>query len=111
MEEKSKTVYDKTKEKQLVKWKLEIGRDQWSIELVSYDGANGASRPKLRIKRWYVGKDEKWHYADPELAYPYEIAVSIVSHAIEIEKAYETWKGTRNGKGSKPAARQDGPPV
>lgn len=101
--------YDKSKDLELVKWKVEISKgNAFGVGLYSYDG----EAPKMRVRRFYVGKDDgKWHWPKtPEDRFPYSVVVSIVRHAKELEEAWSRWdRGEFKRNTKTKGERQDDP--
>lgn len=104
MENGSRGRFDESKEDVLVKWKVELdGENVVGCRLISHDNA----RPRLDVKRWYLGKDRKWYPAKKAERLPYDVIVSIVKHVGEIEKAMEEW--TKKHGAGRPGAPNQGP--
>lgn len=99
MRNEGRSSYDEKKDVPLVKWKVEIDKDNaWGVSLSSYDGA----KPKLHVKRFYRGEDGQWYWPKkPDARFPYAVAISIVENGTKMEKAFAEWEKSSKDKPSR----------
>lgn len=100
--------YQEALDKLLVKWNVTFPDDKdrvYQVSLRSYN--NGQNRPRVVIERAFRDvKTGKWEIATKaEKSIRYEVAVSIVAHATELEKAMEAWSA-EDAKRPKDGKRQ-----